>query len=250
MTVHALTTQGYASTEEIKSGSLVSLDEKVPTQVQLANPDRASRLLGVAVNPADAAINFSTGAKEVQVATAETAPTLVSTANGDVKSGDLIAPTFINGVGGKATVSSRVIGVAQADLTASTPGAKKQMVNPKDGDPREVTIAQVPVRIQLSDYAAPDKEKSVVPKIIQELSDSIAGKKVATIRILIGGAILIVALIAVSALIYSATRSSIISIGRNPLSKSAVQKSLIQIFILVMIILGTALISIYIIFKG
>lgn len=248
--VHALTTQGYTSAEDIKPGSLVSTDENDAKQIQLANQDRAKRLLGVAVNPGDAAINLSTGAKEVQVATSDTVKALVSTVNGDVKAGDLVAPTFINGVGGKAVVSMRVIGSAQAEVTGSTEGATKETVATGDGKSQEVSIAAIPVRIQLSDFVAPDPDKSVVPKFIQELSNAIAGKKVATARILIGAAILIIAIIAVSALIYAATRSSIISIGRNPLSKSAVQRSLIQIFILVVIILGTALISIYIIFTG
>ena len=51
----------------------------------------------------------------------------------------------------------------------------------------------------------------------------------------------------VSVIIYSIIRSSIISIGRNPMAQSAVYRNVIQLSTLVLAILGVSVIAIYLI---
>jgi hypothetical protein len=54
-------------------------------------------------------------------------------------------------------------------------------------------------------------------------------------------------LIVVSSIIYSMIRSSIISVGRNPMSQSAIYRDLIQLSALVIGILAVGLISVYLV---
>jgi hypothetical protein len=56
-------------------------------------------------------------------------------------------------------------------------------------------------------------------------------------------------LVVVMSIIYSMIRSSIISVGRNPMSQSAVYRNVIQLSSVVIVILGVALVSIYMVLK-
>jgi hypothetical protein len=86
-----------------------------------------------------------------------------------------------------------------------------------------------------------------VPSALQNIANSLAGKEVSTMPILIGVAIFTVMIVMVVSIIYSLIKSSIISVGRNPLSQSAVYRGVIQISALVLAILGVGVVSIYLV---
>lgn len=223
--------QGFATTSPIATGSLVSLDEKSSGAVVTADTTNVGRLFGVVVPPSSASISLGgTGSGQVQVVTSGTANVLVTTAGGDIKVGDYITISSIAGVGQKVGEgSTRVVGTAQTDFNGTGEGVTKRTIE-VDGANREVAIGQIPVVISVSSYTATDgKQKYVVPNWLQNLSNTLAGKAVSPIRVIIAGLILIVSLISITVLLYSAVRNSIISIGRNPLSRSAVFKGLLQV---------------------
>jgi hypothetical protein len=223
--------QGFATATPIATGSLVALDEKSSGSVIVADLTNTGRLLGVVVPPSSASISLSgTGSGQVQVVTSGTADVLVSTSGGDIHVGDYIAVSPIAGVGQKAGApSTRVIGTAQSDFNGSGDGVTKRTID--DGTAkREVAIGQIPVVIAVSTYTATDgKQTYVVPNWLQNLSNTLAGKAVSPIRIIIAGLILIVALISITVLLYAAVRNSIISIGRNPLSRNSVLRGLLEV---------------------
>lgn len=234
--------QGYATTTPIAAGSLVSLDSKSPGSVQVADLTNSERLFGVAVTPASASVSLGgSSSGQVQVVTTGSANVIVTTAGGDIHVGDSIAVSPISGVGQKASGKVRVVGTAQADFTASSDNVTKRTIEDSTGAKKEVAIGQIPVVIAVTtsnnntgtqDYA--------IPTWLQNLSNSIAGKSVSPIRVIIAGLILLVSLVSVSVLLYSAVRNSIISIGRNPLSRSSVLKSLLQVVLVAAVILGVA----------
>lgn len=224
--------QGFATTQNIPTGSLVALDDKNSGAVVVADTGNVNRLFGVVVPPSSASISLSgTGSGQVQVVTSGTANVLVSTAGGSIHVGDYITVSPIAGVGQKTGDSStRVVGTAQADFDGTGDGTTKSTIENTNGSKTEVAIGQIPVVIAVSSYTATNgKQNYVVPNWLQNLSNTLAGKDVSPIRIIIAGLILIAALVCISVLLYAAVRNSIISIGRNPLSRGSVLRGLLQV---------------------
>lgn len=223
--------QGFATTSPIATGSLVSLDPKSNGSVTVADLNNVGRLFGVVVPPSSASISLSgNGNGQVQVVTTGSAPVLVTTTGGDIHVGDYISVSQVAGVGEKVGSSStRIVGTAQADFNGSGDGVTKRTID--DGpNKKEVAIGQIPVGIAVSSYTATaGKQSYVVPNWLQNLSNTLAGKAVSPVRVIIAGLILVVAIISISVLLYSAARNSIISIGRNPLSKVGVLQGMLTI---------------------
>ena len=232
--------QGFATATPIATGSLVSLDPKSSGSVVVADLNNAARLFGVAVAPASADISLGSGDGQIQVATTGSAATLVSTAGGNIKVGDAIAVSSVAGVGQKAVGKSRVIGTAQADF-AGGDGSTRRTVDTGSGN-KEVFIGQVPIVIAVTTYIKEDSQTYTVPNWLQRYANVLAGgRDVSPVRIIIAALILLVSLISVTVLLYAAVRNSIISIGRNPLSRGSVFKGLIQVVVVAAIILGVAI---------
>jgi hypothetical protein len=239
--------QGYRADAAINRGSIVSLKND-STTVEEANSERLEGLLGVVIAGQEALINLSSQDSTVQVATSGLAETLVSTINGEIKIGDRITASPINGVGMKATTSARIVGVAQSELTDATSGAVSYEVKDRDGSTKTVFVGRAAVLLDISYYVAgTGDERTVIPKVIQDLSDAIAGKRVSTTRIIVSGVLMTLALVLVVVLVYGAVKSSIISIGRNPLSQPEVRRSLLQVVAISIGVLLAAIVSIYLI---
>jgi hypothetical protein len=96
-------------------------------------------------------------------------------------------------------------------------------------------------------YFFKEPEKTLIPSAIQNVANALAGRQVSALPILLGAGIFLVTIIVVVSIIYSMIKSSIISIGRNPMSQSAVYRDLIQMSALVLGILSVGMISIYLV---
>ncbi len=247
--VWASLSQGFATTSPIATGSLVSLDPKSSGSVVVTDLNNVGRLFGVVVPDSSASISLSgSGSGQVQVVTTGSAQVLVTTAGGNIHVGDYISISQIAGVGQKVGSSStRVLGTAQADFDGSGDGVTKRTIDTGSGK-QEVSIGQIPVVIAVSAYTATDgKQSYVLPNWLQNLSNTLAGKAVSPVRIIIAGLILIVAVISISVLLYSAVRNGIISIGRNPLSKAGVLQGMLSIGLVAVIILAITAVAMYLV---
>ncbi len=146
----------------------------------------------------------------------------------------------------KAIDSGKIIGVARSRFGASQ-GSKTTMVKTRKGKAQEIAIGTTRVEIQIS-YYAPPASKTLVPQFLQNLSNSIAGKEVTFIRIIISIIVLVAAILVVGVLLYAGIRNSLLSIGRNPLAQKGIYKALLQVLITGIGILALSLGSVYIIF--
>ncbi len=239
--------QGYATTTPIPDGSLVALDTKSAGSAVVATLDNSDRLFGVAVPPSAAAVSLggSNPNGQVQVVTTGSANTLVSTAGGDIKVGDYIAVSPIAGVGQKAVGKVRVIGTAQADFNGSGEGVTRQTITDATGAKKEVIIGQIPVVISVATINNDTSQTYTVPSWLQSFSNQLAGKSVSPVRIIIAALILLVSLVTITVLLYSAVRNSIISIGRNPLSRGSVLRGLLEVILISAGILVLAAVAMY-----
>jgi hypothetical protein len=240
--------QGFNASTSIAAGSLVALDAKSSNTVNVATLENAPRLFGVVVPASSASISLSgsSGAGQVQVATTGSANVFVTNAAGNIKVGDMLTVSQIAGVAEKVgDASTRVIGTAQADFDGTGSDVTKRTI-PEGKSNHEVAISQIPVVISVSTYTSTSgKQPYVVPNWLQNLSNTLAGKAVAPIRVIVAALILLVALTCITVLLYSAVRNSIISIGRNPLSRGSVLRGLLEVMSISAGILGVAAGSIY-----
>lgn len=241
----ALTTisESYQADSKIPVGSLVSLVKNGQTQVETSASSNVDNLLGVVINPDSSLLNVSTGnGGQVQIATSGTLPVLVSTINGDIKRGDHVTASPLRGLGMLANGNVRVVGIAQGEMSSK----QEQTIKDTDGNDQKVTIGEVPVLINVA-YFFKEPEKSIVPIALQNIANSLAGREVKPLPIIISGAIFLITLIVVVSIIFSMIRHSIISVGRNPMSQSAVYRDVIQLSALVVGILAVATVAIYLV---
>ena len=239
--------QGFATTTPVAVGSLVSLDAKTTGNVVVSDINNSERLFGVAVSPSSADISLGSGnAGQVQVATTGSATVFVTTTNGAIHVGDYISVSPIAGVGQKAVGKSRVIGTAQVDFDGSGSNATRRTIDTGSGK-KEVSIGQIPVVISVTNYTTSDGQNYTVPLWLQNFSNVMAGKPVTPVRIIIAAIILIISMISVTVLLYAAVRNSIISIGRNPLSRGSVYKGLLQVLLIALVVLGVGVGAMYLV---
>jgi hypothetical protein len=244
----ALTTlsQGFLTSGNLSLGSIVSLQNNSTDHVDAAKTGNVGSILGVVINADNSLLSVSNGQdNQVQVATSGIVQVLASDINGDISQGDQITASPIDGVGMKATNNVKVVGIAQGNL-GSNSGTSRQDYTDKSGHKHTVRLGQVPVLINVS-YYYKQPDKTVIPSAIQNVANALAGKSVNSAPILISAAIFIITLIVVVSIIYSMIRGSIISVGRNPMSQSAVYRDLVQMSALVLVILALAFGSIYLI---
>lgn len=237
--------QSYTSETTLPLGSLVSLKNNSADEVVPSISSNSESLLGIVIS-ADSSLLALTNdkGKQVQVATSGTVPVIVSDINGTIKQNDHITASPITGVGMKASTNVRIIGIAQGDMVNSKDG--KQEYTAKDGSKHTVQLGQVSALVNVS-YFFKEPDKTLVPAAVQNIADSLAGRTVSTVPILVSAAIFVVMIIVVLAIIYSMIKSSIISVGRNPMSQSAIYRDLVQLSALVLVILTVGMVSIYLI---
>ncbi|MFY9228144.1 MAG: hypothetical protein WAO28_02355 [Candidatus Microsaccharimonas sp.] len=239
----ALISQSYSTTDDLALASLVSLKDNSSDEVVAANHTNVDNLLGVVVTPNSSSLSLTNSSgNQVQVATSGTLQVLVSDINGAIERGDYITASPITGVGMKATDNARIIGVAQGKIEGST----TQAIKNGSGKEQVVTIGEVPVLVNVSSYFK-QPEKTLIPSSIQNLANAFAGRNVSSLPIIVSAGIFVVTLIIVVIIIYSMIRNAIISVGRNPLSQSAVYRNVIQMSGLVLAILAAAFVAIYLV---
>lgn len=243
-----LISQGYISDGNPPAGSIVSLKKDSSTNVETSAIANVGNILGVVITTGNSKLSISTsGTQEVQVATSGIEQVLVSDINGSIVSGDQVTASPIAGVGMKATGSTKVVGVAQGPFPNST--ASSQEYTDKNNQKQKVKLGQIAVLVNVA-YYYKQPEKTLIPTALQNIANALAGKTVNALPILISVGIFIVTLIVVVSIIYALIHSSIISVGRNPMSQAAVYRNVIQLSLLVVIILAVAVIAIYLVLKG
>lgn len=244
-TTNALTSisQSYKSDDDLSIGSIVSIKDNTSNEVVASSSNNVDSMIGVVIKNGESILSLENkGTGTVQVATSEIASVLVSDINGEIKKGDQITASPIKGVGMKATNNIKVVGVAQENPVGDT----VEKYTNAEGVEQAVKLGQVRALINVA-YYYKEPEKTLIPSSIQNIANALAGKTVETLPIIIAGAIFIITMVVVVSIVYSMVRSSIISVGRNPLSQSAIYRDLIQLSAIVLVILFAGTIAIYLV---
>lgn len=225
---------------DIVAGSLVSFKSD-SRQVELATVDSADNLVGVADKQPLLVISGDT--TEAQIVLGGTTNVLVSDINGSIRAGDKITASPIAGVGMLATGETRIVGTAQSDF--DTGKAETKEITDTNGKPHQVQIGYLPLQVGLAYYQAPGS--NFLPPFFQNFANSVAGKQVSLVRLAFCAILLLFSFVSLAILISSTVRSSMISLGRNPLAAPSIRKSLFQVGGVAVAILAGTLVACYLI---
>lgn len=240
--------QGYKSDTPLQKGMLVIEKSDDPTKVELATQDKLERLKGVIVQQNDSPVTLAGEGHNVFVATTGEYEVLVSDENGAIKKGDYLSVSSLAGISMKAAGDqSFVIGRASADFKGEGDSVGTSV---DKNTKKTVHFGRIQAAVSISRNPGFKEAKSnSIPKLLEKVSVSISGKPVPTARIWLATAVFLGSIIVTGVMLYSGARGSLISVGRNPLSKSAIIKGLLQVVVLSMIIFITGMFGVYLLLK-
>ncbi len=243
-------TQGYASDDNLQRGMLVSLKDGDPTKVEPADDGNAKRLHGLVVNPNDAPVTLSNEAQKNFVATVGRYEGLVSDQNGTVKAGDYITVSKVRGIGMRVdTKSENVIGKALEDFDGKSNVLSTTDLKDNGGVTQKVNIGRIMLDIGIGANPLAKPEEVNLPGFLKKATEAIAQKSVSPLRVYISLAILAASVAIAGSMLYAGVRSSMISIGRNPLSKQSITKSLMQVILTSFIVFIIGIFGVYLLLK-
>ncbi|HEX7260018.1 MAG TPA: hypothetical protein VF272_03765 [Candidatus Saccharimonadia bacterium] len=247
LTLAAAISHGYQGDSNLVVGTLVAQSNDDKSRVVAADNKRPDSLIGVVVENRTSTLEITDPSDDIQVATSGKTTVIVSDIAGRIKAGDLIAASPIQGVGMKAVVAGKSIGVSQSDAPAN--GSKTTTVTSTDGKTQTVQISTIPVVLEVA-YFVPPAEKSPFPVFIQKFANILAGKPVAIIRVLIATVLVVTAMVVIGVILFSGIRSTLISVGRNPLARGSIFQVLWRILATVLVILIGAFGAAYLVISG
>lgn len=244
-------TTGYGTSGEVQIGMIVGFTKNDTSKVEAINIDRVTDAIGVAVNDADSPITLSGQNQKTYVASNSKYAVLVSNQNGPIRTGDYITLSSISGIGMRADeFQTVIIGQATQEFTDKNSSTYVSTTTVKDnkGTDKTINIGRVEVNIGIVKNPLA-KNVTDAPEILQRAGKTIAGRSVTAPRLYIALVLLILITAIAASVIYSAVRSGMISVGRNPLSRRLIIKGIIQMVVIALIIFFTGLFGVYLIIR-
>ena len=231
----------FTSDQILEKGSLVSLSQDNPKKVELATVSNSEYLIGV-VNESDSnVVTYAKNSGEVKVSVSLAGETevFVSDANGEIKKGEFIGASWLEGVGMKSITNDKqkLLGVAVEDFSLSD-SSNYGVIDTSNG-PKDINIDTVTVRLF-------DKEGSEeLTKVggLEGFLSSLAGKEVSFLKVMAGSLIFLMSVVVAGFFASSSIRGSFVSIGRNPMASASIYRSLLHVTMVsvIVIVIGTTL---------
>jgi len=243
---------GYSAANPMDQGTIVQLNGKNAKQVKIATQSELQNMFGVIVDRNQLPLALSQGLEnEVFVAVSGTYNVLVSTQGGSIKVGDYVTLSSVNGIAMKAgTEEKTVFGRAAGSFDGK--GIVLGTTTLKDStgkDTKTVHLGSIPVTVDIKNNPNIKSTKANLPELLERAGQAIAEKEVSPIRIYLSLGITIVSLIAAIAVLYAGVRNSVISIGRNPMSKKSIFRALIEVILTCLLILIVGMFAVYLLLK-
>jgi len=243
-------TQGYSSDKVLQRGTVVSLDGEDTSKVVAASKENQDRLHGVVVASNDSSFTLSNDSEKTFVATVGRFDMLVSTENDVIQPGDFLTISSINGIATKAgELDPYTVGKAIESYDGIQGAISSAELNDSLGNTKTVSIGRILVDISVGSNPLLRPAESTLPEFLEQAAEAIANKPVSPVRVYIGIFIILASAGIAGSLLYSGTKSSMISIGRNPLSKKSISKSLMQIILSSIIIFLIGLFGVYLLLR-
>lgn len=245
--------QSYSSNASLNQGLVVQLVPKSASEVEVAPQSTDVNAFGVVVNAADASVAFSSSSNTTQtyVATTGRYNVLVSDQNGPIGAGEYITVSSLDGVGMKDdNVQPIIVGQAAGAFNGTSGVISTATIKASNGKTDTVHLGLIPVNIDFRRNPLQQSVTGNVPSFLAKTSSSITGGKIVSPwRIYVGLAIIIAVAVISGVILYGGIKNSLISIGRNPLSKQPIIKALTEVTIVALIIFITGVFGVYLLLK-
>lgn len=246
-------TQAYGTDNAIQKGMIVKLKDGDTHKVVPLDKDHPDDMLGVVVAPNDSAVtltNDNSETRQAYVATFGRFDVLVSNENGTIKPGDYITISSVDGIGALANdTDSIVLGKANEGFNGTSNVVSSTSIKRADGSKRGVSIGRIAVTVNISHNPLQKSDTSSLPGFFQHIGNEIADKPVSPTRIYLALAVLIICTILAGSLLYSGVRSSMISIGRNPLAKKSILRSMLQVILTSLTVFIIGIFGVYLLIR-
>jgi len=246
-------TQSYNSDSSVQVGMIVKLKDKDPSSVVPLAYGDIKDMLGVLVPQNNATIVLSPQTvkqQQVLVATSGTYSVLVSNQDGPIKVGDYITISALDGVGMKASeAETQVLGKAAAAFSGTGNVIGTITLKTTAGHDSTVALSRIPVDLTIAHNPLFSKSADYVPSFLAKAAVAIANRPVTAARIYLSLVILFITSLVTGNMLYSGVRSGMAAIGRNPLSKKSIIKSLIETVMAGLIIFVVGVFAVYLLLK-
>jgi len=246
--------QSYYSDTSLHTGTIVKLKDNDPSKVEADTTVSTGKMFGVVVNanasPVSLSPSVSAGAP-VYVATSGEYSVLVDNQSGPINPGDYITVSSIDGIGRKAVnIDQEVLGKAVTPFHAA--GDSIGPVTAKDLNGQTTTLQLGLITVALGVTHNPNAiqiQGGFLPNFVREAGQNVAGKPVSNIRLYVSLLVLLLCALVAGSLLYAGVRSSMIAIGRNPLSKKSIWRGLVQVILVSLIVFLIGLFGVYLLLK-
>jgi hypothetical protein len=243
--------QGYQSDQQLQKGMIVRVSKTDTKKVEAVTQSDVEDIFGVIISSGEATVTLSNpGANQVFVATSGQYDVLVSTQNGAIKPGDYITVSSLDGVGMKAaSAQSLVLGKA---ITAFNGMSDTETTATLNGSNGKVTVKLGHIAVDVSVAHNPLYEKqdqAGVPKILSKAAQLVTSRPVSAFRIYASLMVMGVSLIIAGAILYAGVRTGMTAVGRNPLAKQTIFRSLIQVTLMSLIVFAIGVFAVYLLLR-
>lgn len=246
-------TQSYGTDSTLQQGMIVRLNSKDDSKIDPLRQDESEHMFGVVVSANDAALSLTSdlSKRQAYVATYGKYSVLVSTQNGNIAKGDYIGISTIDGVGMKADDKGKtVIGKALTSFGGNADVKGTATLTDTAGKKVEVSLGRVLVEVSiqsnpLQSVALP----TAFTNFLSSIGYSVSNKQVNPVRLYLALLVLMIASFISGVLMLSGVKSAMTAIGRNPLAKKAIYRSLVQVVMSSLIVFVIGIFAVYLLLK-
>jgi hypothetical protein len=236
--------RGYVTEDSgLKPGmaARLSTDSKENNRIERASFDAPDKFIGIATKFEDSSVTLASAEETILVEKEGEITAYVSDLDGRIKKGDSLTLSPISGILAKAANdSSLIVGIALDDFTER--GAENFEIDSAEGK-RTVRVNKLKMILYATSTLASSKPDSS----LERLGQSVVGKEVSEIRMIIALLIFFIVIIAEGSIIYGAVSSAVTSLGRNPLARSSIKRELLRISLVAIAVLSIGLGAVYLI---
>lgn len=215
------------SIEELEAtdGSIICESGKF----MLCDKEYSPQTYGVVDTTPDVAFISDRDPNKKPVTTQGVVPVRVSTINGPIVAGDYISSSTIPGVGQKATRSGYVLGIAQADYSATDPQA----------------IDLIPVSIQTKPAIMTNRAGANLIQLIKDGIDATYLSPVLALRYMLATLVTLGSIFLAFWFFARVAHTGVQAIGRNPLAGKTIQMGIIYNVFITLGVMGVGLFLAY-----
>lgn len=239
--------QGFQSDEPLQKGMMIKQKDNDNTKIEPVSRSSLKDLKGVVVEKNESPVTIASEGQTIFVASSGRYEVLVSDENKEIKKGDYISISSLNGIGMKAdSEQSIVLGRAVEDFN----GRDGIIGQTTTQDNKSVNFGRIDTDIAIgSNPLKKENQQSTIPRVLTNISSSVTGKQVSTARIWLASIVFLITSVVTVVMLYGGSKSSLLALGRNPLSKSSINRALLQVVLFAIIVFISGMFGVYLLLK-